>query len=151
MAAQKHDRLMRVVRVLVAVAAIAGLVAACGRETGQTPEGRAAESAPAAAAADVSCEPTEGTSRADVNEPFEISSSETGRLARLHVPGMTCEGCAWQIRETALAVPGVTRVHTILGDKVAVVDYDPAAADVAAIAAALDRAGYPATEILPET
>ncbi len=93
-----------------------------------------------------SCEP-QGTSRADINEPFETSASTSGRVVRFHVPGMTCEGCAWQIRETLLGIRGVSRAHTRLGVREAFVDYDPAVVDVATIAAALEAAAYPAAEL----
>lgn len=130
---------------------------ACSGET-SSPATAAIEPDPEAATLDVSCdlqgvspsascEPPQGTSSADTNVPFDSSASASGRVVRFHVPDMTCEGCAWQIREVLLGVPGVSRAHTRLGVREALVDYDPALVDVATIAAALEAAAYPSVEM----
>lgn len=63
----------------------------------------------------------------------------------LHVPGLTCEGCAWQIRERMQTAPGVARVETRVPEHRVTVGYDPAQTDPVRIAAEFQRIGYPAT------
>lgn len=142
-------------RTTLAIVTLGCVSIACGGETSSPTVVALVE--PEAAALDVSCDlqgvslpascEPRGTSSADANEPFETSESASGRVARFHVPGMTCEGCAWQIREALLGVRGVARSYTRVGVRDVLVDYDPAIVDVATIAAALEAAAYPAVEL----
>jgi Cu+-exporting ATPase len=69
---------------------------------------------------------------------------------RVHVPviGMTCANCALRIEKVLRSkLPGVADAVVNLGTETATVTYDPVAVDLAAIGAAIDRAGYRA--ILP--
>ncbi|TAK22772.1 MAG: copper chaperone [Myxococcaceae bacterium] len=67
---------------------------------------------------------------------------------QLRVPGLTCEGCAWQIRERIEAAAGVARVETSVPDHRVTVGYDPAQTDPVRLAAEFQRIGYPATSEL---
>ena len=60
---------------------------------------------------------------------------------RLRVEGIACSGCARTVREALDALPGVRAEHVAPGEPV-VVRYDDALTDPAAIAAAVERAGY---------
>lgn len=60
----------------------------------------------------------------------------------LHVQGLTCEGCAWQIRETLQKVDGVREVRTTVADKRVVVTYDADRVRSQAIRDALEQVGY---------
>lgn len=72
-----------------------------------------------------------------------IASCETSsRELVLHVEGLTCEGCAWQIREALRKVDGINDVRTTVADKRVVVTYDPRRATAATAMQALDYVGY---------
>ncbi len=58
---------------------------------------------------------------------------------------MTCAMCPITVRKAMEKVDGVTSVVTSFEDKTAVVTFDPAKADLTAIAKASEMAGYPAT------
>lgn len=74
------------------------------------------------------------------------TATETRELV-LHVEGLTCEGCAWQIRETLQKVDGITDVRTTVADKRVVVTYDPSRANSQTATRALDRVGYSSEEV----
>ncbi len=137
----------RVQEVVVALA-VAMMCASCSE--GSAHARTAAEDPPAASPAveGDSCEPAATASAADANEPFDSAVSSTHHVVRFHVPGMICEGCAWQIRETLLGVGGVSRAHTALAGRITVVEYDPAILDSAALTSALTTAGYPPVELV---
>lgn len=60
----------------------------------------------------------------------------------LNVSGMTCGGCVAQVTRALSAVPGVVKVGVSLPDKVATVEFDEAWATLAAMRAAVQKAGY---------
>ena len=66
------------------------------------------------------------------------------RTVTLAVQNMYCADCPFIVRKSLEAVPGVTGVVVSYKDKTAVVTYDDAKADVAALTAATTKAGYPA-------
>lgn len=77
-----------------------------------------------------------------------VASSETSsRELVLHVEGLTCEGCAWQIRETLQKVDGIVDVRTTVADKRVVVTYDPRKATSATATQALEQVGYKSEEV----
>lgn len=79
-----------------------------------------------------------------------ISNGETSsREVVLHVEGLTCEGCAWQIRETLQKVDGINDVRTTVADKRVVVTYDPRKASSATAMQALAHVGYKSVEVSP--
>ena len=61
----------------------------------------------------------------------------------LNVQGMSCQGCVASVTRVLKAVPGVDgrRRHAASADAQRVT-YDPARTDVAALAAAIEGAGY---------
>ena len=70
----------------------------------------------------------------------EVIDGPRHRVA-LPISGMTCASCAGRV-ETALGrLPGVEAAVNLAGER-AEISYDPARADSAALAAAVERAGY---------
>ena len=70
--------------------------------------------------------------------------------ATLKISGMTCAGCARRV-ETALSkVPGVSSANVNLMTEQASVEYDPAQVQPPALVAAVDNAGYGATDAAPQ-
>jgi copper chaperone CopZ len=67
----------------------------------------------------------------------------------LPVAGMTCGGCARRVTNALLGVDGVADAKVILAEKRAVVSYDPARVQPAALAAAVREAGYEPGEPAP--
>ena len=65
------------------------------------------------------------------------------------VTGMTCAACSARVEKTANAVPGVERATVNLLKNSMDVEYDGNAETVAAISAAIDKAGYGATPRQP--
>jgi copper chaperone CopZ len=65
----------------------------------------------------------------------------------LHVDGLTCEGCAWQIREALQKVDGIETVKTTVVNKRVVVTYDPARTGSARAMQALEQIGYKSIEV----
>ncbi len=68
-------------------------------------------------------------------------STTTGEFA---VQGMHCQGCVKSVTGAVKQVPGVARVDVSLEKKMATVEYDAAAANPAAIVAAIEGAGFDA-------
>lgn len=64
------------------------------------------------------------------------------RTVRYRVDGLTCEGCAWQIRESLGPAIGVVRVLTSVSDKHVTVEYDVTRTNPDAIARSLHAIGY---------
>ncbi len=61
---------------------------------------------------------------------------------RLPVEGMTCGSCVARIERTVKRVAGVTSVRVSLRDETVTVRRDPALASYAALAQAVEAAGY---------
>jgi copper chaperone len=60
----------------------------------------------------------------------------------LKVEGMSCGGCVASVTRVLKAVPGVTEVVVTLEPPQAKVTYDPARANLARLASAVEDAGY---------
>jgi mercuric ion binding protein len=71
-----------------------------------------------------------------------LAGEQTVTLA---VQNMYCATCPHTVKASLAAVPGVGKVAVSYKDKTAVVTYDDAKADVAALIAATTNAGYPST------
>lgn len=99
------------------------------------PSSHTAERAPAAEASMSS--PTSSAASA---------AAASGEIV-LHVDGLTCEGCAWQIRDTLEKVDGIRDVRTTVADKRVVVTYDSDRTSTTAVRQALDEVGYESVEI----
>lgn len=65
------------------------------------------------------------------------------RTVRLAVDNMTCASCPYIVKRTLAAVPGVVEVDVSFEDQAAVVTFDDARTDVAALTAATAGNGYP--------
>jgi len=72
------------------------------------------------------------------------SSSAAQRTVELSLDGMTCAACAARIEKTLNRVPGV-EAGVNFATETASVRFDPALANVGALLAAVQRAGYKAT------
>ena len=64
--------------------------------------------------------------------------------ATIAIGGMTCEGCVASVTRVLKAVPGVAEVKVTLTPGSAAVVFDAARTNVAALAAAIEDAGYDA-------
>lgn len=62
--------------------------------------------------------------------------------AKLDVQGMSCQGCVASVTRVLTAVPGVADVAVTLHPGTAIVTYDGAQTNIAALAAAITDAGY---------
>jgi copper chaperone len=60
----------------------------------------------------------------------------------LTVDGMSCGGCENAIKRALGLVPGTANVTASHRDRQVTLDFDPARADRAAIAQAIEKAGY---------
>jgi periplasmic mercuric ion binding protein len=69
-----------------------------------------------------------------------LAAEQTVQLA---VDNMTCAGCTYIVKRTLASVPGVTRVAVSYRERAAVVTFDDAATEVAALTEATARVGYP--------
>ena len=78
-----------------------------------------------------------------------VAPSGAAETVELQISGMTCAGCVRAIERAVAAVPGVTRAEVNLATGTASVEYEALQADVAAIRAAVERAGYGARETQP--
>lgn len=67
------------------------------------------------------------------------------QTVKLDVKGMTCASCPYQVQSALKKVEGVTTVDVSLQKALAVVTYDDAKADVAALTKATTDAGFPST------
>ena len=76
-----------------------------------------------------------------------MSTDASSRKLVLHVEGLTCEGCAWQIRETLQKVDGITDIQTTVTNKRVVVTDDPRRATPATARRALAGVGYKSEEV----
>ncbi|MCL2162447.1 MAG: heavy-metal-associated domain-containing protein [Betaproteobacteria bacterium] len=64
----------------------------------------------------------------------------------IRIAGMSCGGCVRNVTETLKALPGVAGAEVSLERACAVVQYDPAAIDVAAMRRAVEEAGFDAPQ-----
>lgn len=64
----------------------------------------------------------------------------------MRITGMTCNGCVKHVDAALRKVPGVTAVEVSLAEGRAKVVHDPEASPVASLVAAVDEAGYTATD-----
>jgi len=118
---------MTIARVLLATAALGMMVSGCrSSETSSPPPPPVAPS---------SSTPTETSN----------SSTRTREIA-IHVEGLTCEGCAWQIRETLQKVDDISDVRTTVADERVVVTLDPHRVTSATVIQALEQVGYESEE-----
>lgn len=69
------------------------------------------------------------------------------RVVTLKIKGMTCGGCVFGVRKVLTRLPGVSRVDVTYEQSRAVVTYDPAAATVEQMVAAIRTLGYTAAVI----
>ena len=84
-------------------------------------------------------------------EPAAAGSTPTSvGVVRLEVPDLTCEGCAWQIRETLRKQSGVGEVVTSVKDKTVHVRFDPARTTSRKVTDALRDIGYESS-VLPDS
>lgn len=72
-----------------------------------------------------------------------ISAFAGERTITLAVDGMICVVCAHNVKKSLEGVSGVAKVRVELKEKIAVVVYDDAKADVGALISATARAGFP--------
>ena len=63
----------------------------------------------------------------------------------LSVPGMTCAACPITIKQALSGVSGVDKIDVSLEKKEAVVTFDDAKTNVAALMKATENAGYPSS------
>ena len=71
------------------------------------------------------------------------SASAAERTVRLAVDGMWCAGCSYIVKKTLTSVPGVAEVDVSMADKAAVVRFDDARTNVAALTQATAGVGFP--------
>jgi len=74
---------------------------------------------------------------------FAAPAFAAERTVTLAVENMTCGSCPFIVKESLSAVPGVEKVEVSFENKTAVVTFDDAKADVAALIKATTDAGYP--------
>lgn len=86
-------------------------------------------------------------STASATTAVQPTTATETREVILHVEGLTCEGCAWQIRETLQKVDGITDVRTTVAGKRVVVTFDPSRASSSTAMQALQRVGYRSEEV----
>lgn len=65
------------------------------------------------------------------------------RTVTLAVDGMTCASCTYIVKQSLSRVAGVEQVEVSFADKKAVVTFDDAKTDVAALTGATARVGFP--------
>jgi copper chaperone len=68
------------------------------------------------------------------------------REITIRIEGMHCGGCARNVAETLKALPGVAGAEVSLERACAVVQYDPATIDAAAMRLAVEEAGFDAPQ-----
>ncbi len=65
------------------------------------------------------------------------------RTVRLAVENLACPTCPYVVKQALTRVPGVVRAEVSYSDRAAVVTFDDARTDVAALTAATADTGYP--------
>ncbi|MBC8141393.1 MAG: heavy-metal-associated domain-containing protein [Armatimonadetes bacterium] len=73
------------------------------------------------------------------------TSNSINKVSLFSAPDIECDGCANAIRNALGKMPGVTVVAVSVEDQTVAVTHEPTTAPDAAIIAALDKAGFPAT------
>jgi mercuric ion binding protein len=71
------------------------------------------------------------------------AASAGERTITLAVDNMICVVCAFNVKSALESVPGVVKVRVALKQKIAVVVYDDAKADLTALTSATARVGFP--------
>ena len=74
-----------------------------------------------------------------------IAASAEERTITLAVNNMVCVVCAFNVKRALERVAGVVKVDVSLREKIAVIVYDDAKADLNALTDATARAGFPST------
>ncbi|HEU5198536.1 MAG TPA: heavy metal translocating P-type ATPase [Ktedonobacterales bacterium] len=92
---------------------------------------------------------TRTTEQTDTVEEAHASAQHTQETA-LALEGMTCAACARRIERGLQKVVGVESAAVNLATERGMITYDPQKADVAALIAAVEKAGYGARELRPE-
>ena len=64
----------------------------------------------------------------------------------IKIEGMSCGGCVQNVTKTLKALPGVTGAEVSREQACAVVQYDPAVIDIAAMRQAVEEAGFDAVQ-----
>ena len=77
-----------------------------------------------------------------------VDASPTGEIT-LDVEGMTCASCVRRVERSLSRVDGVSEASVNFATEQATVSYDPAAVDISALTAAVEKAGFGAS--LPQT
>ena len=72
----------------------------------------------------------------------ELPKTGGSRQAILPITGMTCANCVATVERSLKKVPGVESASVNLSSERASVTYDPAQADLPALVARVERAGY---------
>ena len=72
-----------------------------------------------------------------------MSAFAVSRTVTLSVPGMTCPVCPITVHKALREVPGVEKVDVHYAKREAIVTYDDARTNVAALTKATADAGYP--------
>src|SRR5580765_6292945 len=72
------------------------------------------------------------------------TTESTRQQATLSVSGMDCASCVAHVEKAARSVGGVQACQVSLARGRALVEFDPMATDVNAVAAAITDSGYPA-------
>lgn len=94
----------------------------------------------------LSAEPPAGTaSVAKASDTASVPLKPGQKMVMLYVSKMTCNGCVDQINKTLTSVNGVDKVEVNLKEGTAQVIYDPTKVQPEALAAAVTKAGYPAS------
>ena len=73
------------------------------------------------------------------------TSNSINHVSLFAAPDIECDGCANAIRNALGKLPGVTVVAVSVEDQTVAVTHEPTTTPPAAIIAALDKAGFPAT------
>lgn len=62
----------------------------------------------------------------------------------ISIPGMSCQGCALNIKRALIAVPGVSSADVDEARKIAHVRFNPSKVELGKLIEAIERAGYEA-------
>lgn len=81
----------------------------------------------------------------------ENSNQENGKTVKLKITGMTCAGCANHISKALKNVNGVIEQSVEYPGDVAIVKYDSAKTKPEELIKAIEKAGYKAEVIKPNT
>ena len=69
------------------------------------------------------------------------------QTATLKVENMTCASCPYQVKRSLTGIEGVKSVEVKLATKLAVVTFDDARTNIAALTAATETAGFPSSPV----